>query len=206
MTPAWASPEQVRGEAVTTSTDVYSLGVMLYELLCGASPYRPRTQSVEALLDAIREQEPELCSKAAQRVSSHASFAAELEGDLDAVVARALRKNPADRYGSVTALAADLRAYLEGSVTEARRGDARYRLVRFVRRHRLAVGALTVVVLSPAGALGTGSRSAPLRAAALPRAHGALRLPRRHRRPPRGDRDARASRQRRAALPRLSLE
>ncbi len=153
MTPAWASPEQVRGEAVTTSTDVYSLGVMLYELLCGASPYRPRTQSVEALLDAIREQEPELCSKAAQRVSSHASFAAELEGDLDAVVARALRKNPADRYGSVTALAADLRAYLEGSVTEARRGDARYRLVRFVRRHRLAVGALTVVVLSLAGGL-----------------------------------------------------
>lgn len=144
MTPAWASPEQVRGESVTTSTDVFSLGVVLYELLSGASPWRVPAGEVQPLLRAIEHDEPLPCSRAATTPAR----ARELEGDLDAVVAMALRKDPKDRYRSVDALADDLRAWLEGNVTLARRGDRRYRLVRFVRRHRLAVAAAAAVFAS----------------------------------------------------------
>ncbi|MFZ5446283.1 MAG: protein kinase domain-containing protein [Myxococcota bacterium] len=149
MTPAWASPEQVRGEPVTTSSDLFSLGVVLYELLSGASPWRVANDDVRALLEAIREVEPLPCSRAAR--SPEVSRA--LAGDLDAVLAMALRKDPKDRYSSVDAFAEDLRAWLDGRPTLARRGDRRYRFGRFVRRHRLAVGAGVAVFLSLATGL-----------------------------------------------------
>ncbi|MEW5740052.1 MAG: protein kinase [Myxococcota bacterium] len=149
MTPAWASPEQARGQPVTTSSDVYSLGVVLYELLAGTSPYRVAQRSVEALLLAIRDEEPVPMSRAA----GSKALARELEGDLDAVVGMALRKEPAHRYPSVAALAADLRAWLDGEATAARRGDTRYRFARFVRRHKLAVAGVALLFLSLAGGL-----------------------------------------------------
>ena len=148
MTPAWASPEQVRGERVTTSSDVFSLGVVLYQLLSGTSPWPAPEGDLDALLRDIRQTEPKACSHAAPP-----QHARELEGDLDAVVAMALRKEPQDRYASADAFADDLRSYLEGGVTQARRGDRRYRIARFVRRHRLAVGAVVGVFFSLAAGL-----------------------------------------------------
>jgi eukaryotic-like serine/threonine-protein kinase len=144
MTPAFASPEQVRGEPITTASDVFSLGVVLYELLSGTSPWRTPPGEFEALLHAIRELEPEPCSRSA----TSPQRARELEGDLDAVLAMALRKEPGARYASAQAFADDLRAFLDGSGTVARRGDRRYRLTRFVRRHRLAVGAGVAIFAS----------------------------------------------------------
>ncbi|MEW6433253.1 MAG: protein kinase [Myxococcota bacterium] len=153
MTPAYASPEQVRGAPVATGSDIYSLGVVLYELLTGASPYRVPPDRVDALLRAISDDEPEPVSRAARRSATHAHLARHIEGDLDAVVATALRKRPEDRYPSAAALAADLRAWLDGDVPVARRGDARYRLIRFVRRHRLVVAGVALLVLSLTGGL-----------------------------------------------------
>ncbi|MDP2274741.1 MAG: protein kinase [Archangium sp.] len=156
MTPAFASPEQVRGEPITTASDVFSLGVVLYELLSGTSPWRTPPGDLEALLSAIRQTEPAPCSRSATTPAR----ARALEGDLDAVLAMALRKEPGDRYASAQAFADDLRASLEGTGTLARRGDLRYRVTRFVRRHRLAVGAAVVVLASlGAGLVATASQA-----------------------------------------------
>ncbi len=143
MTPAWASPEQVLGQNLTVRTDIYSLGVVLYELLTGVSPYGSTT-SVAELLGAVRDASPVAMSVAAA-ARGQVALARELEGDLDAVVAMALRKETHARYASALALADDLDAALEGRVTQARRGDRRYRFVRFVRRHRLAASSLAAV-------------------------------------------------------------
>lgn len=149
LTPAYASPEQLRGERVTVATDVYSLGVMLYELLAGVRPFAGSTLSDE-LARGFKGGEPEPPSAAARRAGGGVA-AGLLEGDLDAIVLKALRHDPADRYASVAALGEDLRRYGAGLPVSARRSTARYRAALFLRRHALAAAALAGFVALAVG-------------------------------------------------------
>ncbi len=140
LTPEYASPEQVRGEAVTPASDIYSLGVLLYRLLTGASPYAGATQDSYALTRAICETEPQPPSRAMQ--TAPRPLRRQVQGDLDAVILMALRKEPQRRYLSAEALADDLFRHLEGLPVKARRGAMSYRTGRFLLRHRAVVGAV----------------------------------------------------------------
>ncbi|HEY6984719.1 MAG TPA: serine/threonine-protein kinase [Rhodanobacteraceae bacterium] len=150
LTPRYASPEQVSGAPVSTASDVYTLGVVMYELLTGASPYPAASTTKPALLKAITEFEPARASVLARRHTGPdampATFAARLRGDLDAIVRKALSKQPADRYSSVEALAADLRRQRTGRPIAARRGTALYRARKFLRRHWLGTAAASAFV------------------------------------------------------------
>jgi serine/threonine protein kinase len=139
MTPAYASPEQVRGEPLTTASDVYALGLVLYEILAGVRAYEVEAHAPAAALALISDHEPPLPST---RGSRHA---AELRDDLDAIVMMALRKEPGQRYGSADQLSADIGRFLDGLPVRAHADNRLYRLRRFVRRHRVAV--LTTVLL-----------------------------------------------------------
>ncbi len=147
MTPEYASPEQIRGEPVTTASDVYSLGVLLYELLTGSRPYAVRTESLEEIVRAVCTVEPPSPSAAAS------SRGAELRGDLDTIVLKALRKEPARRYLSAQEMAEDVRRYLVGLPVLARKDTVRYRLGKFVGRHRVGVGAVALVATSLVGGM-----------------------------------------------------
>jgi eukaryotic-like serine/threonine-protein kinase len=157
MTPEYAAPEQVRGQPATTSTDVYQLGVVLFELATGTLPFGRRGGSLHDLEGAVLEKEPELPSAAAGRERTK-EMQRRLRGDLDAVMLRAMRKEPERRYDSVAAFADDLRRHLEGRVVAARAGTARYRMSRFLRRHRVgaSVAALAIAALA---AFGTRERT-----------------------------------------------
>jgi serine/threonine protein kinase len=145
FTPAYASPEQLRGGKLTPASDIYSLGVVLYELLAGVRPFDSSSSSARELELAILEQEPEPPSTAARRqtarpVTGRSSGRAEskrlrLGRDLDAICLKALRKEPERRYGSVRELAADVTRYLEGRPVEAHRGGVGYRFGKRLRRH-----------------------------------------------------------------------
>ena len=137
MTPEYAAPEQVRGQPATTLTDVYQLGVVLYELLTGALPFGTRQQSAFELERAILEREPQ-----APSVSRR-----ELRGDLDAIVLKALRKEPEKRYASAHDFAEDVRRHLSGHPVQAQRQTAVYRARRFVLRNRWAVAATSLGVI-----------------------------------------------------------
>ena len=141
LTPEYASPEQVSGAPITTATDVYSLGVVLYHLLAGRSPYArddgSRHSAFELQRDVV-EREPRRLGGA-------------LAGDLENIVAKALRKDPAQRYASAAALRDDLRRHLEHRPVEARGDSAGYIFARFVRRHRVAFAAGLVVLLAIVG-------------------------------------------------------
>ncbi len=155
FTPEYASPEQLRGEPVSTATDVYALGVLLYELLTGSWPYRaadPSPRSVEA---AVLEQEPVRPSAAAESRSA-AGLARRLRGDLDDIVLTALRKEPERRYASVAELRDDLRRHRNRRPVRARPDTWTYRAGRFASRHRTGVVAAAVVTVSLlAGLTGT---------------------------------------------------
>ena len=178
MTPAFASPEQLRGEPVTTASDVYSLGVMLYELLCGASPYAAR--GGRELETAIREREPRRASDAFARAGEPDAREAarrrggrpealrrELAGDLDAILARTLRKEPERRYASAADLALDLERWLRGRPVAARRDTWRYRASKLLRRHRAASAALAVLLCVSIAAAVAVARSARVAEARL---------------------------------------
>jgi serine/threonine-protein kinase len=184
LTPAYASPEQIRGEQVTTASDVYSLGVMLYELLSRVHPFRAVSGDAHAMVLAILERDPEPPSTAARRATKDdsrgpggeplAAGAARLGRDLDAICLKALRKEPQARYHSVTDLADDLRRFLDGLPVKAHRGGVGYRLGKAARRHRvhLAVAAAaallaTLLVLVAVRGLGGGARGS-LSAVAAP--------------------------------------
>jgi non-specific serine/threonine protein kinase/serine/threonine-protein kinase len=144
MTLEYASPEQVAGEPVTTASDVYSLGVLLYLLLTGQKPYRLKTAHVHELGQAIAEQEPTRPSA----LPGASAFRRQLEGDLDTIVLHALRKEPTRRYSSVERLSEDLRRYRTGLPVNARKDTLGYRAGKFVRRHWAGVAAAGLVFLS----------------------------------------------------------
>jgi serine/threonine-protein kinase len=145
VTPDYASPEQVGGRVVTVATDVYSLGVVLYELLTGVRPYRVERFSAAALEDAIQRAD---VPPASSRVAGDRKLARALRGDVDTILDKALRKDPAQRYASVEAMAADVRRHLDGQPVWAQRASWGYRAHKFVTRHRLALAAAGGVALS----------------------------------------------------------
>ena len=159
MTPEYAAPEQVRGEAPTTATDVYGLGVLLYELLTGTRPYRLESRVRRAVEQAILEAEPtepstavtDATGAAQSRSTELPRLRRRLRGDLDQIVLKALRKEPERRYDGPAALAADIGRHLGQLPIEARPESVRYRVGRFVRRHRLGVLAAAVVLLAVVG-------------------------------------------------------
>ena len=147
LTLEYASPEQVASAALTTASDIYSLGVVLYELLCGQRPYRLQRGTRAELEEAILTAEPPLPS----RVVPDRKRARAFRADLDTILLKALRKNPADRYATADALSRDLRNFLDGKPVEARPDSRVYRLSKFVARHRAGVavtGAVTIVILT----------------------------------------------------------
>src|SRR5690606_33623906 len=170
MTPEYASPEQVRGEAVTTASDVYQLGLLLYELLAGDRPYRLAGRSPSEIERVIcQEQAPRPSTTllprrgtdsggdpvprttpeqaAAARRTTPQRLHRQLRGDLDAIISTALRKEPQERYASAEALVEDLERWLAGQPVRAR-GDAwTYRARRFAGRHRWALSAAAAFVL-----------------------------------------------------------
>ena len=154
MTPEYASPEQIKGERITTASDIYSLGVLLYELLTGRKPYRLKTQTTEEISRAITEQEPERPSTAvAANQDAKADRRGSLEGDLDNIVLMAMRKEPLRRYASAAALADDIRRHQEGLPVSARSNTLSYRAGKFVRRHRTAVAAAALILLALVGGM-----------------------------------------------------
>ncbi len=163
LTPDYASPEQIRGEPLGTASDVYSLGVLAYELLAGARPYRLKRGSTAELEEAIAGGDALRASEAAEQPADRRA----LRGDLDAILAKALQKDPAARYPTVTALADDLQRHLQGHPVLARPESRWYRAGRFVRRHRVPVAALAGVLLALSVGLGAAlwqSREARLQA------------------------------------------
>jgi len=159
LTPEFAAPEQVSGGPVTTATDIYALGVLLYLLLTGDHPAGDAVRSPETLLRAILLSDPPRVSEAVGHSRTHDTaidhvarygttptrLRRNLRGDLDAIVALALKKDPAQRYSSITAFSDDLRRFLRREPVSARAGTIRYRATRFVQRHTGAVAGLAAV-------------------------------------------------------------
>jgi non-specific serine/threonine protein kinase/serine/threonine-protein kinase len=185
MTPEYASPEQVRGEPVTTATDVYSLGVVLYQLLTGRSPYPKKTHVLHEFARAICESEPprpssvvlrpdmdvearpeEACEfLSSVREISAAKLRRRLAGDLDIIVLRAMHKEPQRRYISIEQFGEDLRRHLTGLPVSARRDSWRYRAGKFAIRHKLGVAASALILLAVAGGIAATIRESRVAAA-----------------------------------------
>jgi eukaryotic-like serine/threonine-protein kinase len=154
LTPEYASPEQVRAEPITTATDVYSLGILLYELLTGKRPHQFKTRRPDEIARVVCDEEATRPSTVLAREARESGGAAaavpirprELAGDLDTILLTALQKEPARRYASADALADDIRRHFAGEPLRARPATLGYRTTRFVRRHRLAVAAAAVLV------------------------------------------------------------
>ena len=203
MTPQYASPEQLRGDAVSTASDIYSLGVLAYRLLASALPYRVDTEHPLELLRAVFERRPEKPSTlVAQRARAAQSgddtlspsrtgadaqsdetreptdttayqfewshpespdrLSRHLEGDLDAIVLRALRKEPSDRYASLAAMADDLGRYLDGQPVEARGRELGYLFRKWVVRHRAAVAGVLLLLLAVVAGVAATVRQAAI--------------------------------------------
>jgi serine/threonine-protein kinase len=169
LTPDYASPEQIRGGAITTTSDVYSLGVVLYELLTGARPYRIKSKEPLEIARVISEEEPVRPSAAVRtagvRVRTSVGHSngdkgpanagtlnlanpKSLRGDLDNIILMAMRKEPARRYQSVAQFAEDVRRHLEGLPVIARQDTLAYRTSKFVTRHKTGVAAAALIVLT----------------------------------------------------------
>ena len=156
FSPSNVAPEQLRGERVGVACDVYQLGTLLHELLCGTTVFDAKGLTAGQLEQKILDITPEAPSARAMRADKEialahgaataVALARELRGDLDAIVAHALRKPPVERYGSVEQFADDLRRYLDGQPVGALRGRRWYRARKFLRRHALAVGVSTAAL------------------------------------------------------------
>jgi len=175
MTPEYASPEQARGETITTASDVYSLGVLLYELLTGHRPYRVAGRSVIEIIDAICEQEPAKPSTAVGRTETSTGAGAstevaitpeavskardsephrlrrELQGDLDNIVLKAMRKEPQRRYASAGQFSEDINRHFEHLPVIAQQDTVSYRTSKFIARHKAGVAAATLLIIALLG-------------------------------------------------------
>jgi serine/threonine protein kinase len=182
LTPEFASPEQVKGEAITTATDVYQLGVVLYMLLTGHHPYAYKSRA--AILQMLLSDEPERPSVAVDRIfeeeqpdgskivvrtpelvaavreGTPARLKKRLQGDLDAVLLKALSKDPAKRYSSVEQLAADIRRHLHGEPLEARGQQVSYRAGKFLQKHRAAAAGIALVTIALIGGIAVAATEA----------------------------------------------
>jgi non-specific serine/threonine protein kinase/serine/threonine-protein kinase len=174
MTPEYASPEQVQGEAITTATDVYSLGVLLCEILSGERPYRFSSREPHAIARVIVTAEPERPSALVARGGSMKPRPRQLRGDLDNIVLMALRKEPQRRYASADQLSEDVRRHLEGRPVIARPDTFGYRASKFVGRNRGLVAAAAGLVLALVA--GIGATAWETRVARRERARADLRL------------------------------
>jgi serine/threonine-protein kinase len=155
LTPEYASPEQIAGKPVSTASDLYSLGVLLFELLTGERPYRLRRTSREALEEAVLNAEPQRPSAAVQsttaamaRGASVKTLSRSLRGDLDMIVLKALRKSPGERYATADALSSDIEHYLRGEPVTGRADSSWYRFRKLISRHKLPVAAATGAALA----------------------------------------------------------
>ena len=154
MTPDYASPEQVRGETVTTATDIYSLGAILYELLTGQKPHHFKNYSPTEIERAICHEDTERPSVAISRtVEAPAKVRRQLAGDLDNIVLMAMRKEPARRYNSADQFSEDIRRHLDGQPVIARKDTISYRTGKFVRRHKFSIAAAALVAASLVGGI-----------------------------------------------------
>lgn len=170
LTPDYASPEQILRQPIGTASDVYSLGVVFYELIAGQRPYRLVRDTRGALEDAILATEPTRPSRVAATQAAEAAaqlravrlpqLRRQLRGDLDNVALKALRKKPEHRYPSAEAFAADLQRWLDGRPVQAHPGSRLYRARKFIVRHRLPVGAVAVALVSLAVGLGVALHQA----------------------------------------------
>ena len=157
LTPDYAAPEQLTGQPITTATDVYALGVVLFELLASRKPFQHTDVPIAQAVRAVLHDEPPVLSRAARATGSAHLPAKLLEGDLDAIVAKCLRKEPEHRYESVEALELDVRRYSSSQPVLAREGARLYVLGRFMRRHRWMVAACATVMVALAAGLGVVS-------------------------------------------------
>jgi WD40 repeat protein/predicted Ser/Thr protein kinase len=186
MTPEYASPEQIRGEPVTTASDVYSLGIVLYELLSGRYPYRFKDRSLREMMRVICEQEPEPPSRAISRAETLTSpdgavpplisaetvsrarqgnpeqLRARLRGDLNYITLMALRKAPAERYRTVERFSEDIARHLQDRPVIARKPTPAYRARKFIGRHKTLVAAVAILVLILLGGAFSTMRQASL--------------------------------------------
>ncbi len=140
FTPQYASPEQVLGDPITTASDIYSLGVLLYLLIAGVHPYQLQEFTTAEMLRLICNEQP---AKPSTRANG-----TQLDGDMDAIVMKALRKEPAQRYATVDLLATDIQAYLTGHPVQAQRGSFRYRAGKFIRRNRVSITAACILAIT----------------------------------------------------------
>lgn len=194
MTPEYASPEQVRGDPISTATDVYSLGLVLYSLLSGHQPYQLTCSSPQALIDIICDTEPVKPSEIVSRtetiggtgekrdltitpesVSSARGAKPDklrhrLSGDLDNIVLMALRKDPQRRYSSVEQFSDDIRRHLTALPVRAREDTVAYRSSKFVKRHKLVVAAFTLFIITLLGGIVATARQARIARAERARA------------------------------------
>ncbi len=157
LTPAYAAPEQILGEPITMTTDVYALGVLLFELITGALPHTRERRSLGAMAGAVARETVERPSAVLRRIAAGEGprLARRVAGDLDLIVLTALHRDPARRYRSAAALAEDLGRFLGGRPIRARPDNPRYRLRKFVGRNRLPVAAAALGLVALLAGLGT---------------------------------------------------
>ncbi|MGY4397260.1 tetratricopeptide (TPR) repeat protein/predicted Ser/Thr protein kinase [Sphingomonas sp. UYAg733] len=170
LTPENAAPEQLDGDTATVATDVYALGVILFELVTGKGPWRSGSTSIPAIIRRVLHSEPPVPSQAAAAPGAPVP-ASRIAGDLDAIILKAMRRAPADRYRSVADLSDDILRHQTLKPVNARNGSTRYMIGRFVRRYRWAVGgaaaALIAILIGTAGVAWQARKTAIQRDMAL---------------------------------------